>query len=256
MNISTQPVLSGNAPWFKSWFDSSYYHQLYAGRDEQEAASFINELLNVLKPAPNSSMLDLGCGAGRHARQLASHGYRVAGMDLSSSSIREAKKSETTNLQFYRQDMREPFGIRQFDYVFSFFTSFGYFKDDMENHQVISNISKSLKRGGTLLMDYINTPWSEERIVPYEEKEIDGVVYHITRWTNDKNFNKKIVIDTMLDDGLIEYTEQVKKFSLADFEEMFSCHGLQLNEVYGDYKLSAYDEKKSSRLILSAKKME
>ena len=255
MKISTEQILSGNSPWFKSWFNSSFYHRLYANRDENEAATFINELLITLKPASNSTMLDLGCGAGRHARQLASQGYRVTGVDLSSSSIRQAKKCETNNLRFYRQDMREPFGVNRFDYVFSFFTSFGYFKDLTENHKVIANISNSLKPKGILVMDYINSPWSEERIVPYEEKEIDGVIYHLTRWTDDRNFYKKIVIDTMRPEGLLEYTEQVTKFSLFDFEDMFRRHGLHLQEVYGDYQLSKYDEKKSSRLILTAKKV-
>ena len=255
MKISTEQVLSSHSPWFKSWFDSSFYHQLYANRDENEAATFINELLTELKPAANSNMLDLGCGAGRHARHLASHGYRVTGLDLSSSSIREAKKSETDNLRFYRQDMRDPFGVNQFDYVFSFFTSFGYFKDTMENLKVISNISDSLKPGGILVMDYINTPWSEKRIVPYEEKEVDGIVYHISRWTDDLNFYKKIVIDTRRPEGSLEYTEQVTKFSLIDFENLFYCHGLHLQDVYGDYKLNKYDEKTSSRLILTVKKV-
>jgi len=256
MKISTEQIFSGNSPWFKSWFDSSFYHQLYANRDEKEAATFIKELLITLKPGSNSTMLDLGCGAGRHARQLASQGHRVTGVDLSSSSIRDAKKCETPNLRFYRQDMRDPFGINQFDYVFSFFTSFGYFKDLAENHKVITNISDSLKSNGILVMDYINTPWSEERVVPYEEKEVDGVVYYLTRWTDDRNFYKKIVIDTKRPEGLLEFTEQVTKFSLIDFEDMFRCHGLLLQEVYGDYKLNKYDEKKSSRLILTAKKVD
>ena len=66
-----------NIPWFKRWFDSAYYHKLYGNRNEQEAADFIDELLEYLQPAPNSTMLDLGCGAGRHSRKLASKGiYR------------------------------------------------------------------------------------------------------------------------------------------------------------------------------------
>ena len=41
-------------PWFKDWFNSPYYHQLYFNRDEKEAAAFIDKLINYLKPAPGS----------------------------------------------------------------------------------------------------------------------------------------------------------------------------------------------------------
>ncbi|MGE5797695.1 MAG: hypothetical protein ACM34N_12995 [Ignavibacteria bacterium] len=54
-------------PWFKLWFDTVHYHKLYSRHDEKEAADFIDNLLINLKPFKNSSMLDAGCGAGRHA---------------------------------------------------------------------------------------------------------------------------------------------------------------------------------------------
>src|SRR5688500_7812392 len=119
--------------WFGKWFDSSFYHQLYANRDENEAKAFIDELLLELQPVEAASMLDLGCGSGRHARYLAAQGFNVTGIDLASSSIRTAKQFKMENLQFYRHDMRVPFGYDRYDFVFNFFTSFGYFKEEREN---------------------------------------------------------------------------------------------------------------------------
>ena len=55
-------------------------------------------------------------------------------------------------------------------------------------------------------------------------------------------------------DQLFIYNEQVAKFTLRDFEMMFYQQGLQINEVMGDYNLSAYDVVKSPRLILIATK--
>ena len=37
-----------NHPWFKNWFNSPYYHQLYFNRDEAEAAKFIDKLIALL----------------------------------------------------------------------------------------------------------------------------------------------------------------------------------------------------------------
>jgi SAM-dependent methyltransferase len=255
-NISTAAILNqgrnNSQAWFKQWFDSSFYHQLYANRDEHEAASFIDELVNELQPATDSRMLDLGCGNGRHSKYLASKGFDVTGLDLAASSIRQAKRWETEKLHFYRHDMRVPFGANTFEYVFNFFTSFGYFDDPADDRKVVSNIYSALKPGGVLVMDYINSVHSEKKLVPAEKKEIDGIIYNITRWTTDTHFFKRIRIENMGEP--VEHIERVKKFSVDDLKNLFVHCGLQLENVYGDYYLNEYDIQTSPRLILIAKK--
>jgi len=88
--------------WFKEWFNSPYYHQLYFSRDEQEAAAFIHLLLERLQPPPGCLMLDVACGRGRHSKMLATEGYDVTGIDLSPASIEFAKQFESDHLHFRR----------------------------------------------------------------------------------------------------------------------------------------------------------
>ena len=242
-----------NANWYKQWFDSIFYHQLYSNRSEKEATDFIDALMDELQPPANSTMLDLGCGAGRHAKWLAAKGFDVTGLDLAASSIRSAKKFEKPNLRFAKHDMRDPFGRNRFDYVFNFFTSFGYFKNDEENHKVIRNIYHALKPGGSLVVDYLNVAWCEDRLIAEETKEIDGIIYHISRWTDERFFYKKIVIENM-PSGQSEFVEQVAKFELNDFDYLFERNGLKLEKIYGDYRLNEYDSVASPRMILLAKK--
>jgi SAM-dependent methyltransferase len=240
--------------WFKDWFNSPYYHQLYFKRDENEAASFIDLLINHLKPATGSSMLDVACGKGRHAVQLANKGFDVTGIDLSGESIAEALLIENNQLHFFKHDMRLPCWINYFDYAFNFFTSFGYFKTRREHDNAIRTIAQSIKQNGFFVMDFLNVNYAEDNTIHQAEKKIDNVNYTITKWYDETHFFKKIVVD---DDALpspIVYTEQVAKFDLADFTTMFSHHGLTIQEVFGDYSLAKYDEKKSPRLIMIARK--
>lgn len=242
-------------PWFKDWFNSPYYHQLYFNRDKTEAAAFINKLIEYLKPAPGSTMLDVACGKGRHSMQLAGKGFDVTGIDLSAGSIYEALKNESDNLHFYQHDMRLPFWIRYFDYAFNFFTSFGYFRTQREHDNAIHCIATALKPGGCFVMDYLNVHYSEDHTVHNIEKEIEGVNYIITKWYDEHHFYKKIIVeDEAMEEPLI-YTEKVAKFSLGDFTDMFAYQGLQIQEVYGDYDFNRYDVKKSPRLIMIAKKI-
>ena len=254
MKQPTENTLVQNLPWFKIWFDSPYYHKLYAHRSEEEAAGFISELVSVLQPKQNATMLDVGCGNGRHCRQLAAKGFDVTGIDLALSSIRQAKKFTSSSLQFFQHDMRQPFGENHFDYVFNFFTSFGYFKKT-EHNTVLRNMYNALKPGGKLVLDYMNIYYAQEHLIANEEKEIDGIIYRIARWTDEKYFFKQIVIDEEQIGEPLEYTEQVAKFSLPDFQRMLRMNNFEIEAVYGDYSLNKFDKNNSSRLIMIATKI-
>jgi 2-polyprenyl-3-methyl-5-hydroxy-6-metoxy-1,4-benzoquinol methylase len=243
------------AAWFKDWFNSPYYHQLYFKRDETEAAAFINKLIEHLKPQPGTQMLDVACGKGRHSIQLAEKNFTVTGIDLSEDSIREAKEEESENLEFFVHDMRLPFRINYFDYAFNFFTSFGYFKTRREHDNAIRTIAQSIKPNGVFVMDYLNVHYAEDHLVHKSEKEIEDVNYYITKWFDEDHFYKKIVVEDENLEEPLEYTEKVAKFSLGDFTEMFAYQGMQIQEVFGDYMFSNYDVKKSPRMIMIAEKM-
>lgn len=241
--------------WFKDWFNSPYYHQLYFKRDELEAAAFINKFIDHLKPQQDCKMLDVACGKGRHSIQLAEKGFIVTGIDLSEDSIREAKENESKNLEFFVHDMRLPFRINYFEYAFNFFTSFGYFKTRREHDNAIRTIAQSLKPNGIFVLDYLNVHYAEDHLVHKSEKQIDDVNYYITKWFDEDHFYKKIVVEDEELKKPLEYTEKVAKFNLGDFTDMFSYQGLQIQEVFGDYQFNGYDVKKSPRLIMIAKKV-
>jgi SAM-dependent methyltransferase len=241
--------------WYKDWFNSPFYHKLYFDRDEKEASAFIKKLMELLHPPVPSRMLDVACGKGRHSKTLASYGHHVTGIDISEDSIALAKKHECDNLDFFVHDMRLPFWGNYFNYVFNFFTSFGYFKTRREHDDAIRTIAKSLKKEGILVIDYLNVHYAEAHLVHNEEKKIGQTNYDIHRWDDETHFYKQITVtDAALPKPLV-HTEKVAKFSLGDFTEMLAYQGLQVQEVFGDYQLGRYDIKQTPRLIVVAKKI-
>ncbi len=241
--------------WFRDWFNSPYYYLLYADRDEKEAEAFIGRLLDYLQPAAGSTLLDVACGLGRHAKILAAKGYDVTGIDLAPNSIAKALESANDHLHFYEHDMRELFWINYFQYVFNFFTSFGYFDTDRENSNAIRTMVQALQKNGTLVMDYLNGTYADQHLIADSEKTIDGVRFVINKHCDDKHFYKKITIEDPAQPGSIQFTERVARLSLQQFTELFSRHGLEMQAVFGDYELNAYDEQESARLIMVAKKI-
>jgi SAM-dependent methyltransferase len=241
--------------WYRNWFNSSYYHKLYFERDESEAQHFISKLVDHLKPAQNSRMLDIACGRGRHSRFLASKGFDVTGIDISFDSIAYAKQFETDNLHFYQHDMRLPSWINYFDYAFNFFTSFGYFNTRREHDDAIRTIAQSITKNGILLFDYLNVHYIEERLTHNEVKKIGETEYEIHRWHDESFFYKRIIVRDAGLEKPIDYTEKVAKFSLGDFTDMLSYQKIQVVEVFGDYELNAYDVRKTPRLIVVGRKL-
>lgn len=242
-------------PWYKQWFNSPFYHQLYAKRDGKEAEAFIDKLIAHLKIPKDSFLLDVACGKGRHALHFGANGFDVTGIDLSEDSIEEAKKFETDKLHFFIHDMRLPFWINYFQFAFNFFTSFGYFKTRREHENALRTIAQSLQNEGVFVIDYLNVHYSKSKLEPETDIQIGDHHFHIKKWFDDHSFFKEIRIEG----GDLEtpeiYQERVAKFTLGDFTEMLAYQEMQVQEVFGNYDLSPYHLKESPRLIIIAKKM-
>ncbi len=239
--------------WFERWFGSPYYHILYTHRDHTEAQIFVQHLLQYLKPAKGSKMLDIACGEGRHSIQLAEQGFEVIGLDISAASISKAKSFANENATFYVHDMRYAFYINYFDFSFNFFTSFGYFNSFKDHLLAAQSFANGLKKGGKLVIDYINMLPAIEKMVANEIIDRPTMQFRIERKMEDKHFLKNIYFTDA--NGLERaYSERVAAFSLDEFIDLFHHVGLEFESVFGDYHLGNYDAKISPRMIMIFKK--
>lgn len=236
--------------WYEKWFDSPYYHRLYQYRDQEEARQFIDRLLEELQPSPEARMLDLACGKGRYSRYLADKGFEVTGIDLSPRSIEYACRFEHEGLSFYTHDMRHLFRVNYYDYVFNFFTSFGYFDSEKDDLKALCNVAKGLKPGGVFVLDFFNSQYVIDNLTGAETKYVDGIRFEI-----DKQIEGRRVVKTInFEDGGRSYffRESVRLFRYEDFQRLFAQAGLQIDRTYGDYQLHSFHEENSPRLILVA----
>lgn len=233
--------------WFASWFDTPFYHILYKDRDYAEAETFMCNLTNYLNIPEHGKILDLACGKGRHSVYLNTLGYNVTGVDLSANSIAHAKQFENETLNFEVHDMCKPYSDT-FDAVFNLFTSFGYFDNLEDNLKTIEAIKADLNETGFGVIDFMNSEYVIENLVPENVKTVDGIDFHQKRRVEDGFIIKDISFT--VDGKDYEFQERVRAFTLEDFEVLFEKAGVYLLDVFGDYKLSKYMRKQSERLIL------
>ena len=244
---------SGQKEWFQTWFNSPYYHILYKNRDEREAHQFIDALMEYLRPDPNAMVLDLACGKGRYSRYLAQKGYYVTGLDIAEESIAYARQFENAHLHFFKHDMRRPYRVNYFDYIFNFFTSFGYFENERDHRRTLGNIAKGLRPGGMFVLDFFNSEKVIRELKPLEIKKIDHYTFTIRKRVDTEGYIIKTIAFEVKGEPM-EFSERVRAFSLEDFEHLLAGTPLSIEATFGDYQLNHYKREQSDRLILVARK--
>jgi len=238
---------SEEAGWFEQWFGEDYLH-IYQHRDEREAEHAIELIASNLAGREIHSVLDLGCGAGRHTKVLFERWWTV-GLDLSMALLKLARK-ESPSAPYVRAGMRElPFADESFDLVVNLFTSFGYFEDDREHARVLSRVCAVTQHGGTFVIDFLNAGQVRRELVPYDERVENGITIEQTRTiSQDDRFVEKRI---RLRGRGKEYIERVRLLSDADLERMLSAAGFDVSKRFGDYNGASWSED-SPRTILFA----
>jgi SAM-dependent methyltransferase len=120
--------------------------------DTRAEADYIQDLLQL---KPGAKVLDVPCGGGRIALELASRGYQVTGIDISNPLLEEAKRKAAErqlNITWEHRDMRDLPWPGEFDGIFCFWESLGYFDDD-GNRVFLDAVYRALKPGGRFLVD-------------------------------------------------------------------------------------------------------
>lgn len=238
--------------WFENWFDSPYYHILYQNRNDEEAEFFIDNICIYLKPSLESKLLDVACGRGRHSVYFNKKGYQITGIDLSPASIAFAKRFANENLHFYVHDIREVFQPNAFDIALNLFTSFGYFNSVQEHIDALKAVKESLRPGGLLVLDYLNTEKTIKHLNHREVKRLNEINFYISREFSDDSIIKHIKFE---DKGqMYTFQERVKAFTYNDFENIFTLSGFNIIQVFGDYSLNSFDSSNSNRLIFICQK--
>jgi len=241
--------------WWKEYFDEDYF-KIYGFREEQtqQEVRFIEDVLALAK---GNEVLDLCCGHGWHAVELAERGYAVTGLDLSEYYLKiaeERAEQAGVRIRFIHSDMRETPFEEAFDAVINLFTSFGYFEKEEDNARALEAVSRSLKPNGKLLIDLVNREWVV-KMRPWQRWcEAEGNLVLEKSFGFDVftgRFNsKKILIS---DEGRKDLAFSVRAYSYVEFSKMMEDVGLKVIGAFGGYDRSDYGIN-SRRMILLAQK--
>lgn len=158
MNRTTDPQPAGVFDEY-----ARFYDLLYKDKDYAAEARFIHDTLIAQGPRPRR-LLELGCGTGRHAVELARLGHEVTGVDLSPGMVaqataRAAQLSELRGaLRFQAGDVRSVRVGEKFDAVLSLFHVMSYQTSDADLRAAFATAAEHLPPGGLFLFDFWHGP--------------------------------------------------------------------------------------------------
>lgn len=140
----------------KPIFNSGKYYDLfYKDKDYESESEFVHQKL-VEHNTPGKNILELGCGTGKHAKTLTKFGYKLIGIEKSTSMINSSEKIE--NFECRQGDIRKIQLDQEFDSVISLFHVISYQITNDSLLAVFNTAYRSLKNNGIFLFDVWYTP--------------------------------------------------------------------------------------------------
>ena len=147
------------APWYETLFSNfgkTYDKECFT----QGTLGEVEFVERELEGNRAKRILDIACGTGRHAVELAKRGYRVTGFDLSEGQLRIAREkaaSAGVAVEFERRDATQPHFHQEFDLAIMFCEgAFPLMETDEKNFAILQHAAAALRPGGKLLMTTLN----------------------------------------------------------------------------------------------------
>ncbi len=153
---------------------SEYYDLLYRDKDYRGEVHYIASLARKFHPAA-TTLLDLGCGTGKHVALLGESGFAVQGVDLSATMLDRAR-SRYPSITFHQGDARSVRLHQSFDIITSLFHVASYQTTDADLMAYLATAKAHMAPGGIFIFDFWYGPGVSA----------DPPVIRIKRLTDDK----------------------------------------------------------------------
>ena len=244
-----------------NWYeDDDLWEKFYDCMFDADSFDLAQQQVSMLLALVNhsiDSVLDLGCGPGRHCLALAKMDFKVTGVDSSeyllSRAVGNINKSQV-EVDFKQADMLEYQGDEQCDLIVNMFNSFGYFDTAEKNQTVIDRAFENLKSTGTFVIDTVGKETLARNIEPV----------HLSEYENgDLRIERPLLVDNMqifsnewiLIRGDEAFRRSYQHYVYTPVELTAMCYQAGFNNVrvYGSLAGDVYDLE-SDRLVIVAEK--
>lgn len=224
-----------NPNWQEEFFNRSivaeFWNRCTSPEHTRAEADFLEKQLG-----PRTRLLDVACGGGRHALELARRGCRVTGVDISAEFVRQATaaaQAEKLPAAFLHGDMRQLRLADEFDGACCFGNAFGYFPHaDMA--VFLAGVAGALKPGGRFVVDAASSAESLLPRLPGREWfELGDILFlEEHRYLAEESCLETQM--TFIRGGVTErHTGWHWIYTVADIRRLLAAAGLKVTHCFG-----------------------
>lgn len=233
--------------------DGSPYlsHPLLTPERTKAEVDFILSQVNL---KPGDSLLDIGCGSGRHAIELAQRGFLVVGIDPSKTMIQAARQAASgiDNEPRFIQDRAEQFKSGQkFEAALCLFTTLGQIDNGGDNRLLVERVFDLLNKDGYFIVEIPHPEWVKTNLVieeniPYQR----GIMYIERSYSETDNAVTEIFTRVTSSERRV-YLLKYRLFSREELISMLEAIGFTITAVFGGYQKLPAGPDKASILVFS-----
>ncbi len=135
---------------------SQYYDLLYENKNYIAEVDYVDNLIKSIK-TDAKSLLDMGCGTGKHAELFCDKGYTVQGIDISTEMLKIAQKRQIgkeDRLSFSHSSIQDLKLDKKFDVIVSLFHVMSYQNSNDDLIKAFEVVKEHLKEGGVFVFDF------------------------------------------------------------------------------------------------------
>jgi SAM-dependent methyltransferase len=180
---------------------SQYYDLLYSDKDYEGEVEYVDGLIKTHNTGAKT-LLDIGCGTGRHAELFCNKGYIVHGIDISEDMLKVAetrRKGKEERLSFSHSKIQDLNLDKRFDVIVSLFHVMSYQNSSGDLKKAFEVAKNHLNEGGIFIFDFwygpaVLTDLPATRIKRFENENIK-----VTRIAEPVLHAQKNIVDVNYD---------------------------------------------------------
>jgi SAM-dependent methyltransferase len=177
---------------------AEYYNLLYRDKNYKKEVDYIQTLWRKYAPKHPKSLLDIGCGTGRHDAEFSKLGCELCGVDPSPEMLKQAKKN-VPEASFIEGTAAEFNLDKTFDTVVSLFHVMSYQCSNTDLYNSFKNAFKHLNRNGLFIFDFWYGPAVLRDLPQLRTKHLENELIEAVRHTSPKMMYNENVVEVNFD---------------------------------------------------------
>lgn len=243
-----------NSHWYKTFFHGAALELWRRAATPEMTREETDYLLSQLSAPPGGNLLDVPCGNGRHALEMASRGFRVTGLDISPDFIAEANAASASRglaATFHHGDMREIPSGEPFDGAWCLGNSFGYLTHE-GTREFLKSVGSALRTGARFILE---TRMTAECFLPkfQQKREMQVGDIKVTVHNSYDAAQSRLSTDYVFEQsGKSETHSSVHQiYTAGEIRRLLSDAGLETLTVHGSTERDPFTLKSPDAIFIT-----